>query len=502
MIGLLYSAVRNVDVHNFQRFHEEQLEAVERITSGKAINRASDDVASMGVLSKMQAESLGSNQSIRNSNDAFSLAEVGDAALADCEEALARMKELAIQAMDGINNESDIQAIQKEFDQWKEVFAKVVENTEFAGSKILNDKGKWFQTNWKPTEVTTIAPIYLASNQVGANKMVSDGTISNVSAGAGAGNYSTINNGITTTDAFTLKSTYGEATINVSASQTAKSIANDVNEHTQTTGVRAEAKTFAKLSGLTAAGHVMFTLHGRSSATIAASVSDNTKLSSLVTAINEQFNATGVRAELTDSQSAIILSNDEGYDIGIDTFSHANADGTASNESFEVEGLQADGSTISAGVANAGLLTEGGNIHANVGGHLILKSHADFNISASAAGTALYAGAAKTASFVALDSATVDSYDSAESAIDAIDGALNQVVDTRSTFGHVMQRLQHNASGLQNATAVLEQARSTKEDTDFAAEMVKKFRSNYMMKTNISVASITNNMSKTALQLI
>ncbi|KPA18209.1 hypothetical protein MHK_001576 [Candidatus Magnetomorum sp. HK-1] len=31
MIGLLYSAVRNVDVHNFQRFHEEQLEAVERI---------------------------------------------------------------------------------------------------------------------------------------------------------------------------------------------------------------------------------------------------------------------------------------------------------------------------------------------------------------------------------------------------------------------------------------------------------------------------------------
>ena len=497
MIGLLYSAVRNVDVQNFQRFHEEQLEAVERITSGKAINRASDDVASMGYLSKMQAESLGSNQSIRNSNDAFSLAEVGDAALADCEEALGRMKEVAIQAMNGINNEQDIQALQNEFDEWKEVFAQVVANTNFGGTKILNDKGKWFQTNWKPTEVTTFDPVYLASDQVGSNNMVSDGTISNVSVGAA--NYTDINNGITTTDTFTLKGVFGEASFSTTAAQTAKSIAYDVNEQTQTTGVRAEAKTYAKLTNLTTAGVVLFTLHGKSSATVAASVSSTSDFASLADAINEKYETTGVRAELAEGNASIILSNNEGYDIGIESFTHTKFDGTTSDESINVQGLQSDGSTASGAVDT---LTEGVDIHANVGGHVILKSHTDFTISASATGTALFAGASKAATFNSLDSATVDSYENAESAIDAIDGALNQVLDTRSRFGHTMQRLHHNASGLQNATAVLEKARSTKEDADFAAEMVKKFRSNYMMKTNISVASITNNMSKAALQLI
>ncbi|MBF0451544.1 MAG: hypothetical protein HQK75_12635 [Candidatus Magnetomorum sp.] len=497
MIGLLYSAVRNVDVHNFQRFNEEQLEAVERMTSGKAINRASDDVASMGVLSKMQAEVLGSNQSIRNSNDAFSFAEVGDAALADCEEALNRMKELAIQSMNGANNGKDIQAIQKEFDHWKEVFAQVVENTEFAGSKILNDKSKWFQTNWKPTEVTTFDPIYLASDQVGSNKMVSDGTISN--AAAAAATYSAVNNGITTNDAFILKSSLGEATINVSANQTAYSIANDMNDHTQTTGVRAEAVSFAKLSNLSSTGNVTFTLHGRSASSVSANITNTSELATLMNAINQKSNITGITAELTGNRSEIILYNDEGYDIGIEQFDHS-----ADSQTMNVVGLQSDGTTASGAVVT---LTDATAVPANtdntvVGGHVIMKSHTDFTISAPSSGTALFSGASKTASFIDLNSATVDTANNASSAIDAIEGSLNKVVDTRSRFGQVMQRLQHNASGLQISAALVEQARSTHEDTDFAAEMVKMFRSKYMARTNLSVASITNNMSKTALQLI
>jgi flagellin len=494
MIGLLYSAVRNVDVHNFQRFHEEQLEAIERMTSGKAINRASDDVASMGHLSKMQAESLGTNQSIRNSNDAYSYAEVGDAALADCEEALHRMKELAIQSMDGANTRQDIEAIEKEFDHWKEIFAQVVENTEFAGAKILNDKSKWFQTNWKPTEITTFDPVYLASNQVGYSKMVSDGTIS--VAHTKDADYSNVNNGITASDSFTLKGTFGNAEITVSANQTAYSIANLVNQHTQTTGVRAEAKTYAKLSGLSKEGDVLFKLHGKSSVNISAKIENKSDLSSLISKINEQSYLTGITAELTDNRSAIILCNDEGYDIGIENFEHSD---TAVAQKIDMRGLETDGVTVT-GLSPEQLTANGGADSSVVGGHLILKSPKDFTISTTAG--ALFGNATGVSSFVDLETSSIDTFDNAIDALDSVDGSLNQVVDTRSRFGQVMQRLEHNASGLQKSLAVIEQSRSRREDTDFAAEMVKNFRAKYMSRTNLSVATVANKMSQTALQLL
>ena len=492
MIGLLYSAVRNVDVHNFQRFHEEQLEAIERMTSGKAINRASDDVASMGHLSKMQAEALGTNQSIRNSNDAYSYAEVGDTALADCEEALHRMKELAIQSMNGANTSQDIEAIEKEFDHWKEIFAQVVENTEFAGDRILNDKTKWFQTNWKPTEITTFDPVYLASNQVGSNKMISDGTMSN--AKGAVANYSSLTHGITDADSFTIKGTFGEATISLKAAETytAYSIANLVNQNTQTTGVRAEAVTYAKLSNLSAAGDVLFNLHGRSSAQIAVKIEDKNELGALMNAINEKTNITGITAELTDNRSAIILCNDEGYDIGIENFEHS-----TDTETIALTGLESDGVTATAG----GAQSIQGNIKSSmVGGHMILKSPKDFSVSSTSG--ELYSNSTMISSFVDLASSSVDTFDNAIDALDAVDGTLNQVVDTRSRFGQVMQRLEHNASGLQNSLAALEQSRSRREDTDFAAEMVKNFRAKYMSRTNLSVSTVANKMSQTALQLL
>jgi len=490
MIGLLYSAVRNVDVHNFHQFHEEQLEAIERMSSGKAINRASDDVASMGHLSKMKAETLGSNQSIRNSNDAFSYAEVGDAALADCEEALHRMKELAIQSMDGANSDQNIEAIQKEFDSWKEVFAQVVAKTEFGGAKIFTDQTKWFQTNWKPTEITTFDPIYMEADKVGSRQMISNGTISDAAANA---SYSSVNNGITA-GSFKLNGAFGETEISVVAEETAYSIANNINAQTQTTGVRAEAQTYAKLSNLSVAGDVFFKLHGRTSVDISAQITDKNDLGSLISAINEQSYLTGINAELTDSKSAVILSNLEGYDIGIENFDHSVA-----SETIKFTGLQSDGVTSSAGGSKT--LTDAGTDSSIVGGHVILKSPKHFTISSNTVNE-LFSSSTGTSTLNDLNSATVDTFDNAGQALDAIDGALNKVVDNRSRFGHVMQRLQHNASGLRKSVAIVEQARSTREDTDFASEMVKNFRAQYMTKSNLSVTAVTNKMSQTALQLI
>jgi len=489
MIGLLYSAIRNVDVHNFQRFQKEEIEAIERMTTGKSVNRASDDIASMGYLSKLKAEALGSNQAIQNSNDAFSFAEVGESALADCEEALQHMKEVAIQSMDGANNGQDVNALIKEFNHCKEVIKKVIEQTEFAGTKIFNDKSKWFQTNWNPTEITTFEPVNLSLSQFESNQMMSDGSISDPKRHM---DYSSLTNDVAAIDSFTLKGNFEETTISVANNQSAYEIANEINLNTSTTSVKANAFTYAKLDNLWDIGHVHFTLHGEASAEISAQITDNTNLETLEFAINNQSHMTGISAELADNQSAIILYNDKGYNIGIEDF----GDYDSFPQSIRISGLEPDGLTTTVATSLTFGMDSG-----IVGGHVMLKSQNDFSI-VSNEGEALFNGAEKQSISYNLESATIDSYDNASNTLDIIEGALNNILDKRSQFGNVMQRLKHNANSLQNSLALLEQTRSTKEDTDFAAEMVKKFRSRYMTRANKSVISVTNKMSKTAFQLL
>jgi len=489
MIGLLYSAIRNVDVHNFQRFQKEEIEAIERMTSGKAINRASDDLASMGYLSKVKAELLGSNQAIQNSNDAFSFAEVGESVLIEYEERLHRMKELAIQSMDAANNGQDVNALIKEFNHCREVIANVIEQTEFAGTKIFNDSAKWFQTNWNPTEITTFEPVNISLNQFESNELRTDGRIANPERAAV---YNALNNSVTTSDSFILKGDFEPVTISVSNEQTAYAIANIINQNTETTGIKAEAVTYAKLDNLWLDGHVHFTLHGKSSAEISAKITDKTNLEALNSAINEQSHITGISAELTDNQSAIILCNNEGYNIGIEDF----GDYDAFPQSIRINGLKSDGVTTTLSTSLTVFLDSG-----IFGGHLILESQNDFSI-VSNEGNALFEETTKQSTSYNLETATINSFDNASKTLEIIDSALNTILDKRSQFGNVMQRLKHNANSLQNTLALLDQTRSTKEDTDFAAEMVKKIRSRYMIQANKSVTSVTNKMSKNALQLI
>ena len=54
--------------------------SMERLSSGKRINSASDDVSGVGVASRMTSEIRGSNQSIRNALDAQALVHTADGA--------------------------------------------------------------------------------------------------------------------------------------------------------------------------------------------------------------------------------------------------------------------------------------------------------------------------------------------------------------------------------------------------------------------------------------
>ena len=109
----------------------ELQQAMERLSSGKRINSASDDAAGMAVAAKMRADVRSLDQAVRNANDAVSLINTYDGAAAEIENILVRMRELAIQNSSGTYENSDRDQAQLEFSKLQEEIDRIAQNTQF-----------------------------------------------------------------------------------------------------------------------------------------------------------------------------------------------------------------------------------------------------------------------------------------------------------------------------------------------------------------------------------
>jgi len=88
--------------------------AMERLSTGKRINSASDDAAGMAMASRVESQIRGLTMAVRNAGDASSLIDTAEAAMAEQANMLQRMRELAIQSSNGTNSVADRLAIQDE----------------------------------------------------------------------------------------------------------------------------------------------------------------------------------------------------------------------------------------------------------------------------------------------------------------------------------------------------------------------------------------------------
>lgn len=112
--------------------------AFERLSSGFRINSAKDDAAGQQISDRMTVQVNGLNQAIRNANDGISLAQTAEGSMEEITNALQRIRVLAIQAQNGINNDDDRFALAKEVSALKEEIDRIAKTTQFAGVDILN----------------------------------------------------------------------------------------------------------------------------------------------------------------------------------------------------------------------------------------------------------------------------------------------------------------------------------------------------------------------------
>ena len=111
--------------------------AFKRLSSGFRINSAADDAAGLQISNRLTSQVNGLDQAARNANDGISLAQVAEGAMDEITNSLQRIRVLAIQAQNGINNSADRAALQKEVTQLKLEISRIAETTQFGKQNLL-----------------------------------------------------------------------------------------------------------------------------------------------------------------------------------------------------------------------------------------------------------------------------------------------------------------------------------------------------------------------------
>lgn len=112
--------------------------SLERLSSGKRINRAADDVSGLSIASGLTTHIRGLSQAIKNINDASSIVQTADSAISVLSDIVQRMRELGVQASNGALSVIDRSFLNTEFQTLLEEYRRIVDQTEFNNQKLLD----------------------------------------------------------------------------------------------------------------------------------------------------------------------------------------------------------------------------------------------------------------------------------------------------------------------------------------------------------------------------
>ena len=132
--------------------------AMQRLSTGSRINSAKDDAAGLAISTRMTSQVRGLNMAVRNANDGISLMQTSEGALDEVTSILQRMRELAVQSVNGTNNNSDRTALNDEVTQLKSEIDRIAKTTQFNNQAVLDGSfaGKKLQIGDKSNQTMAV----------------------------------------------------------------------------------------------------------------------------------------------------------------------------------------------------------------------------------------------------------------------------------------------------------------------------------------------------------
>jgi len=113
---------------------------MEKLSSGLRINRAGDDASGLAVSEKLRSQIRGLNQASANAQNGISFIQVAEGFLQESQDILQRIRELAVQAANGIYSDEDRMYIQVEVSQLVDELDRIASHAQFNGMNMLTGR--------------------------------------------------------------------------------------------------------------------------------------------------------------------------------------------------------------------------------------------------------------------------------------------------------------------------------------------------------------------------
>lgn len=113
---------------------------IEKLSSGMRINRAGDDASGLAVSEKMRSQIRGLRQATRNTEDGISFIQTAEGYLSESHAILQRIRELAVQAANGIYTSEDRMQIQVEVSSLIDEIDRIASHAQFNEMNLLTGR--------------------------------------------------------------------------------------------------------------------------------------------------------------------------------------------------------------------------------------------------------------------------------------------------------------------------------------------------------------------------
>jgi len=113
---------------------------MEKLSSGLRINRAGDDASGLAVSEKMRSQIRGLNMAAYNAQNGISFIQVSEGYLQESQDIIQRLRELAVQASNGIYTDEDRLYIQIEVSSLIAEVDRIASHAQFNGLNMLTGR--------------------------------------------------------------------------------------------------------------------------------------------------------------------------------------------------------------------------------------------------------------------------------------------------------------------------------------------------------------------------
>ena len=164
--------------------------SIQRLSSGRRINSAKDDVGGVQISSRLNAEIKGLEQASKNAADAQSLIDTASVAIKEAKQNVLRIRELAVQAANGTLSSAERAAINLEVKQNIYSIDSIASNTAWGGKTLLDGSfsNMQIQTGSKANGILSMSISSISSTELGFSTTATTSSISSTPTHPGANN--------------------------------------------------------------------------------------------------------------------------------------------------------------------------------------------------------------------------------------------------------------------------------------------------------------------------